>query len=126
MKILICNAGSTSLKFKLWEMPEYAVLAEGRVERVGSENAIFSYAAPAGRIYRENISVPDYTAGIQLFLDALTGVELGVLSGLEEIAAVGYKTVLRLDWSQTLLGYAPVFLLEMFLLLQVMQMLLKD
>ena len=36
---------------------------------------------------------------------------------------VGYKTVLRLDWSQTLLGYAPVFLLEMFLLLQVMQML---
>ena len=97
MKILICNAGSTSLKFKLWEMPEYAVLAEGRVERVGSENAIFSYSSPTGSIYRENISVPDYTAGIQLFLDALTGGELGVLSTLEEISAVGYKTVLSKD-----------------------------
>ena len=40
MKILICNAGSTSLKFKLWDMPEYVVLAEGRVERVGSEMCI--------------------------------------------------------------------------------------
>ena len=97
MKILICNAGSTSLKFKLWEMPEYAVLAEGRVERVGSENAIFSYSSPAGKIHRENISVPDYTAGIQLYLDALTGGGLGVLASLEEISAVGYKTVLSKD-----------------------------
>ena len=97
MKILICNAGSTSLKFKLWEMPEYAVLAEGRVERVGSENAIFSYSSPAGKIYQENLSVPDYTAGIQLFLDALTGSELGVLASLDEISAVGYKTVLSKD-----------------------------
>ena len=51
---------------------------------------------------------------------------LGALTGLVWSLActlVGYKTVLRLDWSQTLLGYAPVFLLEMFLLLQVMQML---
>lgn len=51
---------------------------------------------------------------------------LGALTGLVWSLActlVGYKTVLRLDWSQTLLGYAPVFLLEMFLLLQVMHML---
>ena len=41
LKILICNAGSTSLKFKLWEMPGHGELAEGRVERVGSKNAIF-------------------------------------------------------------------------------------
>ena len=44
MKILICNAGSTSLKFKLWDMPGFAALAEGRVERVGSGDAIFHYA----------------------------------------------------------------------------------
>ena len=41
LKILICNAGSTSLKFKLWEMPELTVLADGKVERVGSKDAIF-------------------------------------------------------------------------------------
>ena len=43
MKILICNAGSTSLKFKLWDMPAHGILAEGRVERVGSDSAIFHY-----------------------------------------------------------------------------------
>ncbi len=97
MKILICNAGSTSLKFKLWEMPECEVLAEGRVERVGSDSAIFSYSSPRGRIARENISVADYTAGIRLFLDALTGAECGVLDSLDAISAVGYKTVLSKD-----------------------------
>ena len=45
MKILICNAGSTSLKFKLWDMPALAVLAEGKVERVGSSDAIFHYSS---------------------------------------------------------------------------------
>ena len=97
MKILICNAGSTSLKFKVWEMPQYDVLAEGRVERVGSDSAIFSYSSPRGRISGENLSVLDYTAGIQLFLDALTGDEYGVIASLDEIRAVGYKTVLSKD-----------------------------
>ena len=42
MKVLVCNAGSTSLKFKLFDMPEERVLATGKIERVGSEdNAIF-------------------------------------------------------------------------------------
>jgi len=97
MKILICNAGSTSLKFKLWEMPDFTVLAEGRVERVGSDNAIFSYKSPLGIIGRDGISIPDYTAGIQMFLDALSVSELKAVSALEEIAAVGYKTVLSKD-----------------------------
>ena len=44
MIILVCNAGSTSLKFKLYDMPSPVVLAEGKVERVGSsDNAIFHY-----------------------------------------------------------------------------------
>lgn len=45
MNVLVCNAGSTSLKFKLYDMPSPEVLAEGKVERVGStDNAIFHYA----------------------------------------------------------------------------------
>lgn len=97
MKILICNAGSTSLKFKLWEMPGYAVLAEGRVERVGADNAIFSYASSAGKCRHESISIPDYTAGIRMFLDALSASDLRAVESLSEIAAVGYKTVLSKD-----------------------------
>ncbi len=97
MKILICNAGSTSLKFKLWEMPEYAVLAEGKVERVGSARGIFSYKSAKGAISRDGLDVPDYTAGIGLFLDALSKGELRAVDALAEIAAVGYKTVLSKD-----------------------------
>ena len=97
MKILICNAGSTSLKFKLWQMTEFDNMAEGRVERVGSENAIFSFSSPKGKIYEENLNIPDYTAGIQRFLEALSGNEYGVIADLSEVSAIGYKTVLSKD-----------------------------
>lgn len=43
MKVLVCNAGSTSLKFKLFNMPAEEVLAEGKVERVGTDTAIFHF-----------------------------------------------------------------------------------
>ena len=97
MKILICNAGSTSLKFKLWDMPDFTVLAEGRVERVGSENAIFSYKSSLGSVSRDKQSVPDYTAGIQMFLNALSASEIRAIDSISEVAAVGYKTVLSKD-----------------------------
>lgn len=97
MKILICNAGSTSLKFKLWLMPEFEVLASSYVEKVGSDRAIFSYASAAGKLRREDVPIPDYTAGIRMFLEALSSSELKAVDSLEEIAAVGYKTVLSRD-----------------------------
>lgn len=97
MMILICNAGSTSLKFKLWQMPEFTILAEGRVERVGSERGIFSYKSPAGGFSRENLSIPDYESGIRLFLDALTVSDCRALDSLAQLDAIGYKTVLSKD-----------------------------
>lgn len=97
MMILICNAGSTSLKFKLWQMPEFTILAEGHVERVGSERGIFSYKSPAGGFSRENLSIPDYESGIRLFLDALTVSDCRALDSLAQLDAIGYKTVLSKD-----------------------------
>lgn len=94
MKILICNAGSTSLKFKLWDMPALTVLAEGKVERVGSTDAIFHYLNGGFAIRQSNLSIPDYTAGIQRFLDALSAAQGGAVASLSEIDAVGFKTVL--------------------------------
>ena len=94
MKILICNAGSTSLKFKLWEMPALAVLAEGRVERVGSDSAIFHYGKGEYTVSRDGLFIPDYTAGIRMFLDALSAKAGGAVSSLSEVEAVGFKTVL--------------------------------
>ena len=94
MKILVCNAGSTSLKFKLWEMPEQTVLAEGRVERVGSDRAIFRYDSGDWSERQEPLSIPDYSTGIQLFLDALCGGKAPAIQTLREIEAIGFKTVL--------------------------------
>lgn len=94
MKILICNAGSTSLKFKLWEMPGQTELASGRVERVGSDRAIFQYAHGEYKLNREPLSIPDYTTGIQYFLDELCVGKSRAVENLDEIEAVGFKTVL--------------------------------
>ena len=93
MKILICNAGSTSLKFKLWDMPALVALADGKVERVGSKQAIFHFNAPGSQIRLEGLDIPDYTAGIGRFLDALSEA----VTPLEAIDAVGFKTVLSKD-----------------------------
>ncbi len=94
MKILICNAGSTSLKFKLWDMPALSVLAEGKVERVGSHDAIFHYTNGNFAVKRDGLSIPDYTAGIGMFLEALSAPKGGAIAALSEVEAVGFKTVL--------------------------------
>ena len=98
MKILVCNAGSTSLKFKLFDMPGERVLAEGKVERVGTDSAIFHYSGPGDyRIFQEGLSVPTYTEGIQLFLDQILDPDRGLLSDLAELERIGFKTVLSRD-----------------------------
>lgn len=97
MKVLICNAGSTSLKFKLYDMPQEIVLAKGGVERVGSTgDAIFKYSSSCSGadILSKGECIPDYTAGIRMFLDYLTSEKYGVISSVDEISRVGYKTVL--------------------------------
>ena len=97
MKVMICNAGSTSLKFKVYDMPSEKVLAQGGVERVGStDDAIFKYSNKLSG-YATTVNgacIPDYKAGIQMFLDYLTDAENGVLKAVSEISRVGYKTVL--------------------------------
>ena len=95
MKILICNAGSTSLKFKLYDMPSERVLARGHIERVGSrDDAVFRYYAGDYSLELGGQDVPDYETGIRRFLDCLTLGEGAVISDAGEIARVGYKATL--------------------------------
>lgn len=97
MKILICNAGSTSLKFKLYDMPAEGVLASGGVERVGStDDAIYKYdnASRGVSLREEKQSVPDYETGIRRFLSDLTDAERGAIGSVADIDRVGFKTVL--------------------------------
>ena len=96
MYSLVSNVGSTSLKFKLFLMPEETLLCEGKVERVGSSEAIYHYknARTGFSAHREPCAVPDYTAGIRMFLDDMTQGEGASLRDIGEIEAVGFKTVL--------------------------------
>ena len=99
MKVLVCNAGSTSLKFQLFDMPEERVLAAGKIERVGSEdNAIFHYESKEGyQVELDKQCIPTYTAGIQMFLDCLLDPKHKVIDSLKELERVGFKTVLSKD-----------------------------
>ena len=97
MKVLVSNVGSTSLKFKLFDLPEERVLCEAKVERVGNvEDAIYSYKNILTGYSEKNdrCSVPDYSAGIKMFLDSMTDAVHGVVESTDVVEAVGFKTVL--------------------------------
>lgn len=97
MKVLVSNVGSTSLKFKLFDLPEERVLCEAKVERVGNvEDAIYSYKNILTGYSEKNdkCSVPDYSAGIRMFLDSMTDKVNGVVESTDVVEAVGFKTVL--------------------------------
>ena len=96
MLILVCNVGSTSLKYKLFDMPCTDILVEAKTERVGRTDAIFSYRNNRNGFSEklEGIAVPGYADGIRLFLRYLLGEESGALRSIDELEAIGFKTVL--------------------------------
>ena len=92
MELMVCNAGSTSLKFKLYRFPDEAVLARGRVERVGrAQGAIYHFDGYGRTVRDEDACVPDYRTGVTRFLD-----DLRQAGGPAMPDAVAFKTVLAL------------------------------
>ena len=96
MLILVCNVGSTSLKYKLFDMPSAEAIVECRTERVGREDAIFTYKNNRSGFSdkAECLSIPDYASGIRLFLKYLLDEKSGALESIDQLDAVGFKTVL--------------------------------
>ncbi|MCS6861357.1 MAG: acetate/propionate family kinase [Abditibacteriales bacterium] len=92
LKILICNIGSTSLKYQLFSMPDETVLAKGRVERIGSQRSPLQHWTVNGAVERE-VPVPTYKDAVQTALSLLTDAQLGCLGRLDELSGVGFKTV---------------------------------
>ena len=93
MKVLVVNAGSTSLKFRLFEMADESVIAVGRIERVGGASSPFSYQMGAHPKQEEEIRCPDQRAAIEHALKVLTDPDAGVLKDLEDLDAIGFKPV---------------------------------
>jgi len=92
MKVLVFNCGSSSIKFKLFHMPNEAVLAEGIVERVGSEDASASLKTGKGKI-EHNQTISDYPNGFALIKSMLLDSENGAISSLDEVDACGHRVV---------------------------------
>jgi acetate kinase len=93
MKILVINAGSSSIKYQLYNMKDESVLASGRVERIGTESAIVTHE-PADRPgVREVSEILDHVTAVRRVLDLLLHREHGVVNSIAEIEAVGHRVV---------------------------------
>ncbi len=92
MKILVINSGSSSIKFKLIDMENETLLAEGLIERIGLAEGRIKYKSGDRTIILEE-PVPDHKKGIDFILDALTNSEYGPIESFSEIGAVGHRVV---------------------------------
>ena len=92
MKILILNAGSSSLKYQLIDMDGEKLLAKGICERIGIEGSNLKQKV-GDKAFALNAPMKDHTDGIQLMLRALTDAENGALKSMDEIGAVGHRVL---------------------------------
>ena len=90
MKILVVNAGSSSLKYQLFDMDTNEVLAKGLCERIGIDG-IVTHKRPEKPDYQANVDFPDHRAAIECVLALLTDKDKGVIASVEEISAVGHR-----------------------------------
>ncbi len=89
-KIMAVNAGSSSLKFQLFEMPNEKVIASGVVERIGNEDAYFTIKFNGEKI-KKVLSIKDHAVAVSLVLEAL--IDYKILNNLNEIDGVGHRIV---------------------------------
>ena len=92
MKILVVNCGSSSIKYKLYEMDDQSVLAAGGIEKVGLEGAFLKTTIKGEKkiIY---FDCPTHTEGIKMMFDTLTHPEYGAVKNINEISAAGHRIV---------------------------------
>ncbi len=92
MKVLVINAGSSSVKYYLYRMPEGEVIAKGLVEKIGEETSNLSHFF-GGKTYKAPTKVEDVDKAMELILQTLVNKEVGVLQQISEIGAVGHRVV---------------------------------
>ena len=92
MKILVVNAGSSSLKYQLIEMDNESVLAKGVCERIGQDGSVLVHKGKKGEVKIPG-AMPTHSEAIKMVLNALVDKENGVISDMKEIAAVGHRVL---------------------------------
>ena len=93
MKILVINAGSSSLKYQLIDMTNEEVLAKGNCERIGIEGGIFGHKTADGREKKLTVEMADHIEAFMQVKNALIDAEVGVIKDLSEVTAVGHRVV---------------------------------
>ena len=94
MKVLVINAGRSSLKYQLIDMETEAVLAKGLCERIGIDGHLKHTPLVGGKpVFNEDIALPTHSEAIAAVIDKLTSAEYGVVASMSEIDAVGHRVV---------------------------------
>ena len=93
MKILVLNCGSSSIKYKLYDMDDERVLAQGGVERIGLDEAFLKLTLPNGEKKVLMHDMPDHKEGVNFVFQTLLSNEYGAIKSLDEIDAVGHRIV---------------------------------
>ncbi|MBR6572464.1 MAG: acetate kinase [Clostridia bacterium] len=118
MKVLVINAGSSSLKYQLIDNETQEVLVKGLCERIGIDGKI-THKVPGREPYKAEFAMPTHNEAIGLVLKLLTDDEKGVISSIDEIGAVGHRiahggekynksTVIDDEMIQYLEGIVPI------------------
>lgn len=93
MNVLVLNCGSSSVKYKLFQMPEGKVLAQGGVEKLGLSDSFLKLKLSSGEKVVLEKDMPEHTVAIDFILKTITGSEYGCIKSLSEIDAVGHRLV---------------------------------
>ncbi|MGG5316902.1 acetate/propionate family kinase [Enterococcus sp. AZ072] len=90
-KTIAINAGSSSLKWQLYQMPDETVVAKGIVERIGIKDSIFTIKYGDGEKFEKVLDIKDHEVAVQMLLDQL--IDLKIISSFDELTGVGHRVV---------------------------------
>ncbi|MBQ2377330.1 MAG: acetate kinase, partial [Clostridia bacterium] len=93
MLILVINAGSSSLKYQLFDMENENVLAKGNCERIGIDGKISHKQLVKGVSYEAEINMPNHELAMKAVIEALMSDEHGCIKSMDEIGAIGHRVV---------------------------------
>lgn len=93
MKVLVVNAGSSSLKYQLMDTTTEDVLAKGICERIGMAGSLIEHKKADGTKIKKEIPMDDHSIATEIVVNMLTDKEYGCISSMDEIEAVGHRVV---------------------------------
>lgn len=93
MKILVLNCGSSSIKYKMFDMTTKEVIAQGGIEKIGLKGSFLKLTLSTGEKKILEKDIPEHTVGVEFILQTLIHPEFGAIASLDEIHAVGHRMV---------------------------------